>query len=169
MLEALGVNFERRNGGWDDLGGQLQDGLLDAVAFAVGIPTPAISQIEVQAEVNFIDFNDTERAQVIEEFPVAEFAIPSGTYSTLDRDMKSVAMWNFAIANCDLPESFVYAATDIVMSDNDRMKNIHGSARETLPENWNKNTVMKWHPGAARWFRENAGAEIPDDMVFSAQ
>lgn len=169
MLEALGVNFDRRNGGWDDLGGQLQDGLLDAVAFAVGIPTPAISQIEVQADVSFIDFSEEEQAQVIEEFPVAAFQIPSSTYSTLDRDMESVAMWNFAIANCELPEDFVYAATDVVMSDNARMKNIHGSAAETLPENWNKNTVMKWHPGAARWFRENADADIPDDMVFSAE
>ncbi|MCR8826347.1 TAXI family TRAP transporter solute-binding subunit [Pseudosulfitobacter koreensis] len=168
MLEALGVNFDRRNGGWDDLGGQLQDGLLDAVAFAVGIPTPAISQIEVQAEVNFIDFTDEERTQVIEEFPVAEYEIPAATYSTLERDMQSVAMWNFAIANCELPESFVYAATDIVMSDNARMMNIHGSAKETLPENWNKNTVMMWHPGAARWFRENAGADIPDDRIYSA-
>jgi len=169
MLETLGVEFERRNGGWDDLGGQLQDGLLDAVAFAVGIPTPAISQIEVQAEVNFIDFTDEEQAQIINTYPVADYAIPASTYSTLDRDMKSVAMWNFAIANCELPESFVYAATDIVMSDNARMKNIHGSARETLPENWTKNTVMKWHPGAARWFTENAGADIPADMIYSGQ
>ncbi len=169
MLETLGVNFDRRNGGWDDLGGQLQDGLLDAVAFAVGIPTPAISQIEVQAEVNFIDFTDEERTQVIAEFPVSEYAIPAATYSTLDRDMQSVAMWNFAIANCELPESFVYAATDIVMSDNARMMNIHGSAKETLPENWDKNTVMMWHPGAARWFRENAGADIADDRIYSAE
>tara|TARA_R110000787_G_scaffold137977_6_gene251608 strand:+ start:454 stop:1452 length:999 start_codon:yes stop_codon:yes gene_type:complete len=169
MLETLGVEFERRNGGWDDLGGQLQDGLLDAVAFAVGIPTPAISQIEVQAEVNFIDFTDEEQSQIINTYPVADYAIPASTYSTLDRDMKSVAMWNFAIANCELPESFVYAATDIVMSDNARMMNIHGSARETLPENWTKNTVMKWHPGAARWFTENAGADIPADMIYSGQ
>lgn len=169
MLELLGVKFERRNGGWDDLGGQMQDGLLDVVAFAVGIPTPAISQMEVQNDVNFIDFTDEERAKILEEFPVAPFEIPAGTYSTLDQDLQSVAMWNFAIANCQLPESFVYAVTDIVMSDNERMKNIHGSAAETLPENWDKNTVMKWHPGAARWFREHAGAQIPDDMVYSGE
>ncbi len=169
MLESLGVKFERRNGGWDDLGGQMQDGLLDVVAFAVGIPTPAISQMEVQNDVNFIDFTDEERAKILEEFPVAPFEIPAGTYSTLDQDLQSVAMWNFAIANCQLPESFVYAVTDIVMSDNERMKNIHGSAAETLPENWDKNTVMKWHPGAARWFREHAGAQIPDDMVYSGE
>jgi hypothetical protein len=27
---------------------------------------------------------------------------------------------------------------------------------------------MKWHPGAARWFEENAGADIADDMIHSA-
>ena len=77
-------------------------------------------------------------------------------------------MWNFAIANCDLPESFVNAVVDVVMSDNERMTGIHQAAAETLPENWDKNQVMKWHPGAAQWFRDNAGAEIPDDMVYSA-
>ena len=38
MMESLGVKFERRNGGWTDLGGQLQDGLLDVIAFAAGVP-----------------------------------------------------------------------------------------------------------------------------------
>jgi hypothetical protein len=51
------------------------------------------------------------------------------------------------------------------MSDNDRMVNIHKAARSTLPENWTKNTVLKWHPGAAEWFTENAGADIPADMI----
>jgi hypothetical protein len=47
-------------------------------------------------------------------------------------------MWNFAIANCDLPETFVYGVVDAVMSDNERMVNIHRAARSTLPENWDK-------------------------------
>lgn len=166
MLETLGVNFERRNGGWEDLGGQLQDGLIDVIAFAAGVPIPAVSQLEVQTDVNIIEFTDDEQAAIIDAFPVSEFQIPAETYTTLEEPATSVAMWNFAIANCDLPESFVYAATDIVMSDNERMVNIHKAARETLPENWDKNKVMKWHPGAARWFKENAGADIPDDMIY---
>jgi hypothetical protein len=42
-------------------------------------------------------------------------------------------MWNFAIANCDLPESFVYAVVDVVMSDNERMVNIHRAAAPPCP------------------------------------
>ena len=165
MMEELGVEFERRNGGWADLGGQLQDGLLDVIAFAAGVPVPAVSQLEVQTEINIIEFTEEEQAQITAAFPVANFDIAADAYTTLEAPARSVSMWNFAIANCDLPETFVYGVVDSVMSDNERMVNTHRAARSTLPEFWDRNTVMKWHPGAARWFTENAGAEIAADMI----
>jgi TRAP transporter TAXI family solute receptor len=165
MMEALGVDFERRNGGWSDLGGQLQDGLLDVIAFAAGVPVPAVSQLEVQTDINIIEFTEEEQAQIIEAFPVAAFDIAASTYTTLEEPARSVSMWNFAIANCDLPESFVYAVVDTVMSDNERMVSVHSAARSTLPEFWDRNTVMMWHPGAARWYTENVGASIPAEMI----
>jgi len=166
MMDTLGVEYDRRNGGWTDLGGQLQDGLLDVIAFAAGVPVPAVSQLEVQTDVNIIEFTEEEQAKLIEAFPVSEFSIKASTYSSLAADARSVSMWNFAIANCDLPASFVNAAVDVVMSDNARMMGIHKAAGSTLPENWDKNKVLKWHPGAAAWFKENAGADIPADMIY---
>jgi TRAP transporter TAXI family solute receptor len=166
MMEELGVDFERRNGGWSDLGGQLQDGLLDVIAFAAGVPVPAVSQLEVQTDVNIIEFTEEEQAQILEAFPVSEFEIAASTYTTLEAPARSVSMWNFAIANCDLPASFVKAVVDVVMSDNERMMNIHRAAASTIPENWDKNKVLDWHPGAAEWFMENAGADIPADMIY---
>ncbi|WOI55813.1 TAXI family TRAP transporter solute-binding subunit [Palleronia sp. LCG004] len=165
MLEELGVSYERRNGGWSDLGGQLQDGLLDVIAFAAGIPIPAVSQLEVQTDVNIIPFTEEQQQTLMDTFPVSQFEIPASTYSTLSEPARSVAMWNFAIANCDLPDSFVNAVVDVVMSDNERMVNIHRAAQTTVPENADKNTVLPWHPGAAAWFRENTDVEIPDDMI----
>ncbi len=164
MLEALGVSFERRNGGWDDLGGQMQDGLIDAIGFAAGVPIPTVSQLEVQTDISIVGFTDDELATVTANFPVSAFEVAPETYQSLDAPLTSVAMWNFAIANCDLPETFVYEATRIAMEDNARMVNVHNSARETLPEHWDKNNVLKWHPGAARWFNAN-GASIPADMI----
>ncbi|WBU57394.1 TAXI family TRAP transporter solute-binding subunit [Paracoccus sediminicola] len=166
FMDELGVNYERRNGGWSDLGGQLQDGLLDVIAFAAGVPVPAVSQLEVQTDVNIIEFTEEEQKQILDNFPVSEFEIPADTYTTLEAPARSVAMWNFAIADCSLPESFVNAVVDVVMSDNERMVNIHRAAETTVPENWDKNTVLPWHPGAAKWFQENAGAEIAEDMIY---
>ncbi len=165
MLEALGVNFDRRNGGWSDLGSQLQDGLLDVIAFAAGVPIPAVSQLEVQTEINILGFTDAELSTITTTFPVSRFDIPAETYTTLSAPAPAVAMWNFAIANCDLPETFVHAIVDAVMSDNERMVGVHSAARESLPEHWDKNTAMMWHAGAARWFTENAGATIPAEQI----
>ena len=168
MMETLGVEFDRRNGSWSDLGGQLQDGLIDVIAFAAGVPVPAVSQLEVQTDVNIIEFTEDEQATIMAAFPVAAFQIAASTYSTLEADARSVSMWNFAIANCDLPDSMVNAVVDIIMSDNERMMNIHKAARSTIPENWDKNGgVIAWHPGAAQWFIDNAGADIPADQIHS--
>ncbi len=169
MMDTLGVNYERRNGGWSDLGGQLQDGLLDVIAFAAGIPVPAVSQLEVQTDVNIIEYTEEQQQTLMDEFPVAQFEIPADTYSTLSEPARSVAMWNFAIAECTLPDSFVNAVVDVVMSDNERMVGIHRAAEATLPENAEQNTVLPWHPGAAQWFRENTDVQIDDAMVYSGE
>ncbi|TFH84916.1 TAXI family TRAP transporter solute-binding subunit [Billgrantia azerbaijanica] len=162
ILEELGVDFERRNGGWTDLGGQLQDGLLDVIAFAAGIPVPAVSQLEVQTDVNIIEFTEEEQAKTIEKFPVAPFQIPASTYETLEEDARAVSMWNFTIGGCDLPEDFVYEITKVSMENNDRMRDIHRSAATSVPENLDKNKVLPFHPGAVRWYEEN-GYEVPEE------
>ncbi|MCE8021751.1 TAXI family TRAP transporter solute-binding subunit [Halomonas sp. MCCC 1A11036] len=164
FLEELGVNFDRRNGGWNDLAGQLQDGLLDVIAFAAGIPIPAVSQLEVQTNVNIVEFTEEEQATIIENFPVSEFWIPASTYTTLEEDARAVSMWNFAISRCDLPEDFVYEVTRITMENNDKMRNIHRSAETSIPENIVHNTVLPFHPGAARWYQEN-GYEIDEALI----
>ncbi len=164
MLETLGVDFDRRNGGWSDLASQLQDGLIDVIAFAAGVPIPAVSQLEVQTDINIVEFTEAEQAQIMDTFPVAAFDITADTYQTLTSPARAVSMWNFAIAGCDLPQSFVYEATKAVMENNDRMVEIHRAARFSVPENYVKNTVLPFHPGAAQWFEEN-GYDIADDMI----
>jgi uncharacterized protein len=164
MMETLGVNFERRNGSWSDLGSQLQDGLIDVVAFAAGIPIPAVSQLEVQTDVNIISMTDAEAKKITDNFPVAEFIIPASTYQSLEKDSRVVSMWNFAIANCELPESLVYEITKLTMENNDQMVSIHKAATTSVPKNYDKNKVLPWHPGAARWFNEN-GYEIPASQI----
>ncbi|OEY67956.1 TAXI family TRAP transporter solute-binding subunit [Marinobacter sp. X15-166B] len=164
MMDTLGVDYRRRNGSWTDLGGQLQDGLIDVVAFAAGIPIPAVSQLEVQTSVNILEFTEEEQQKLIDAFPVSAFTIPASTYSTLKEDARAVSMWNFAIASCDVSESFVYEMTKLTMENNDKMVSIHKAATNSVPENYTKNTFLPWHPGAARWFNEN-GYTIDANLI----
>ena len=73
-------------------------------------------------------------------------------------------MWNFAMANCDVPESFVYEITKLTMEQNGRRVSIHKAARNSIPENYKKNKVLPWHAGAARWFNGN-GYTIEESKI----
>ena len=164
ILTDMGKSVEFRNGGAADLAGQLQDGLIDVYTWAGGLPYPAFSQLDAQADVVYFGFSADEQTKVVDTQPVSAFTIPSGTYPSLNEDQLSVSMWNFAIGHADLSESFVYAVVDTVMSNNPKMLEVHKAALETLPENFDKNTFIPWHPGAVRWFREK-GFEIPDELA----
>ena len=111
-----------------------------------------------------LSFTQEEADKLVAEYPVSEFIIPAGTYSTVKDDVRAVAMWNFAVANCELPESFVYEVTKLTMENNPRMVSIHQAAVTSIPENLDKNTFIPWHPGAARWFAEN-GYDIDPALI----
>lgn len=163
MMDTLGVKYDRRNGGWSDLGGQLQDGLLDVIAFAAGVPVPAVSQLEVQTDINIIEFTEEEQKKIMDEYPVSSFPIKASTYKTLTKDARSVSMWNFAIAGCDLDADFVYNTMKAVLDNNEKMVSIHKAARSTLKENFDKNTFMPFHAGAVKYYEEK-GFTIPANL-----
>ena len=164
IIEALGVNATISYAGASDAASQLQDGLIDAFVFAAGLPIAAFSQLAAEADVRTFTFSDEEHAQILETFPeVSDFTIPGGTYTVQDEDQPSVAMWNFAVVHQDMPESLAYEITKLVMENNDRMMQIHAAAAATLPENFENNSFLPFHPGAVRWFEEN-GFEIPEDL-----
>ena len=164
FMQALGVNATISNAGASDAAGQLQDGLIDAFAFAAGVPISAFAELAASQDVVMFGFSDAELPKVLEAFPaMAPFTIPSGTYKGHDYDQNTVALWNFAIAHKDMPESLAYEITKLALENNDRMKQIHATASETKVENWDKNTFMPFHPGAVKYLEEK-GITVPDNL-----
>lgn len=164
FLEALGVSANISNAGASDAAGQLKDGLIDAFAFAAGVPISAFAQLAVENDVLMFGFTPEEQAKVLADFPaMAAFTIPSGTYQGHDYDQPTVGLWNFAVAHKDLPETLAYEITKLVLENNDRMMQIHATSAETVIENWDKNSFMPYHPGAVRYLEEK-GIAVPDNL-----
>lgn len=164
FIEALGVSANISNAGAADAAGQLADGLIDAFAFAAGMPISAFAELAASQDVVMFGFNDEELPKILAAFPaMAPLTIPSGTYAGHDYDQNTVALWNFAIAREDVPESLAYEITKLAMENPDRMVQIHAAASETRLENWDKNTFLPFHPGAVRYFTEK-GIAIPDTL-----
>ena len=164
FMAALGVEATISNAGAADAGGQLTDGLIDAFAFAAGVPISAFAELAAQQDVVMFGFTPEEQAKVLEAFPaMAPLTIPSGTYSGHDYDQQTVALWNFAIAHKDMPDSLAYEITKLALDNPERMLQIHAAAKETLLANWDKNTFMPFHPGAVKYLEEK-GITVPDNL-----
>jgi TRAP transporter TAXI family solute receptor len=166
ILNELGARPSAiRYGSAADMAGQLQDRLLDAFVFASGVPVPAFSEIEVQADVNYLDFTEEEVKKLTEKFPeLAAGSLPVGTYRKQERPLRIVGMYNFAIAHKSLPDDLVFEITKAVLGQNDRLKQAIAAGSETLAQNWTKNSFLPFHPGAARYLREQ-GQQVPDNLV----
>jgi hypothetical protein len=165
MFDALGIKATIRNGQASDMAANLQDGLIDAFPFCAGIPIAAFSELETTNKVTFFTFTDQEIATLKKAMPeLSDAVIPKGTYKQLTTDHRTVGIFNFAIAHKDVPEDLVYAVTKTVMENNAQLVKGHAAGKETLPENWNRNAFLPFHPGAVRYFKEK-GINIPKHLL----
>lgn len=165
MFKVLGVDTTIRNGQGSDMAAGLQDGLLDAFPFCAGVPIAAFSELETTNKVRFFTYTDEEIRKLKAALPeLSDSVIPKGTYRQQTEDHKTVGVYNFAIAHKDLPEDLVYGIVKAVLENNPQMVKGHASAKETLVQNWNRNTFLPFHPGAVRYYREK-GINVPANLV----
>jgi hypothetical protein len=168
MFDALGLKVAIRNGSASDMVRQLADGSIDAFAFAAGLPVPAFTEIEAKQPVRFFTFTDPERTTLKQKFPeLSDAVIPKGTYKRLAEDHKTVGLFNFFIAHKDMPEDLAYRITKVVLENTAAVVNGHPAGKETVIQNWDRNTFLPFHPGAVRYYKEK-GITIPAKLQGSA-
>ena len=78
--------------------------------------------------------------------------IPVGVYPSLTKSYVSVGLYNFAVANKDLPDDLAYAIVDAVFANHQELLEAHPAAAETVPANFVHNTFLPYHPGAFRYY-----------------
>jgi hypothetical protein len=169
LLDALGVRpRDIRHANFADLGGQMADGLIDAVGTSSGVPFQPFVEFETSRPAVTFGFTADEVARLVARFPeLSPATVPANTYRTQPEPQTTVTVWNFAIAHRALPDDLVRTIVAFVMDNNARLVAGHASGRETLPENAPNNSFMTWHPGAAAYFRER-GIALPAETLAGA-
>ena len=164
MFKALGLNVDIRYGQASDMGGQLGDGLIDAFPFCAGVPISVYTEIEAQRPVRFFTFTAAELAKVKKAIPeLSDSTIPKGTYKSMTEDHKTVGLFNFFIVHKDMDADTVYKIAKAVLENNADMVKGHAASKETLLQNWDKNTFLPFHPGAVKYYKEK-GIKIPANL-----
>ncbi len=130
-----------------------------------GVPFPAVREAEAKDPLNFITLTPDERERLQKAMPELSITeIAAGTYSSLKTAYITIGVYNFAIGRDDLPDDLVYQLVKAVYENQPRLMKAHETARETLPQDVLKNTLLPLHPGAIRYYRE-IGIKVPDSLI----
>lgn len=129
-------------------------GRIDAYWQGASVPVPPLADIADKADANVFGLTAGELAAMRKAFPfLSEAVVPAGTYRGQQQPLASISAWNFVAANQALPEPVAYWLTRTILSLPDP-KVIASSAGPTRMGNARHNTVMPFHPGALRFYRE---------------
>jgi uncharacterized protein len=153
FLKTLRIDAALTHGTWEGLAEDLSDGKLDVLAVAAGTPFPAIAELEAQKKITFVEPSREEILALRLAMPeLTPSTIPVGVYPSLKKGYESVGLYNFAIANKDLPDDLIYAIVDAVFANHQELVQAHPAAAGTVPANFVHNTFLPYHPGASRYY-----------------
>ena len=160
LAEAVGVNATLVTGTPAALGADLLAGRIDALWLGAGLPIPPIKDITDRVDAVVFGLTDDEQAAMLRRFPYLNAAtVAPGMYRGQAQAIKSVTAWNFVVAHKDLAEADAYWITRTVLGAPDP-KAMHISAGPTRAANAPNNTVVPFHPGALRYYREQGIAGV---------
>lgn len=161
LLEFFNVKpKEIVNASWDDVGGMLKDGLVDAIYYLAGHPAGFVQELEIQHDLKFFTLTDDEFKKFQEEKPFYNVGtVKSGTYKAMTEDYKALQGWNYILVSPDLPEDFVYLLTKTTWENVSAIHNAHKSFVQTDLSNV-KYMNVPLHPGAKKYYEEN-NVELP--------
>jgi len=165
ILKLLGISAEIDNGSFEAMAAALVTGQSDALILLTGAPVPAIQDVVGKEPVTFISPSSEQIEAIRKAMP--EFSpskIAAGTYRSLDKDYFSIGMYNFGVGRADLPDGLVYQLLKAVFESQPRLVNVSSAASDTIPQNVVKNTLLPFHPGAVRYYRE-IGISIPQSLA----
>ena len=165
IFKLLGISADIRFGAIEHMASQLTGGKLDGVVIATGFPIPALAELDAKQQVDFVQPSSEQSSMIRNKMTeISPSVIPAGTYRSLARNYHTIGMYNFAIAHKDLPDEFIYKLVKTVFDNHEELMKSQPSAKETIPTNIDRNTMLPLHPGALRYYRA-AGIAVPPGAV----
>ncbi|MCC6007313.1 MAG: TAXI family TRAP transporter solute-binding subunit [Rhodobacteraceae bacterium] len=162
MLEAAGVTEEsiRANGGTivraasAEQADLLRDGRIDLVTNGIFVGHSSFRAIDENNDVILLTIPDDVIAAMSAQFGTIAFTIPGGSYSNQPEDAASLALGAVLIASETMSEDAAHSLTSALIAHVDEVRGVHGAMRALDTALLAAPTVVPFHPGAERAFRE---------------
>jgi len=165
IFKLLGITADIRFGAIEQLASQMADGKFDGGVIASGFPIPALAELDVKQSLDFVQPSSEQSSMVRNRMPeITPSLIPAGTYHSRAQDYHTIGLFNFAVAHKELPDNLIYKIVSTVFDNRGELMKAQSSAKETIPANIDRNTMLPLHPGAVRYYRE-VGITLPPGVV----
>ncbi|WP_240134736.1 TAXI family TRAP transporter solute-binding subunit [Streptomyces sp. MUM 178J] len=168
VFDALGMSpdkdIERQRYAYSETARALRDGQIDAGSWVVGEGHGSLRELEATDALHLIPMCDDEATEVTEKYPFYnKHTIKGGVYSTVKKDVPTLALWNVVAVPTDMSEERGYELARALYENVATLNKVYeAGAKYLVLENLTKSPVPL-HPGVIR-YAEEKGVEIPDRL-----
>lgn len=152
VIEANGGQIVRA--GANEQAELLQDGRIDLVTNGIFILHSSFRAVDENNDVVLLSIPDETIEATKEEFGTARYVIPGGSYSKQPDDVATVALGAMLVTSEAMSEETAYSLTKSLVNNIDEVRNVHKSMGQLSPELLATASVLPFHPGAERAYRE---------------
>lgn len=126
---------------------------LDATLQSAGLGVASIRDLAASIPIRIVPIP----AEVVDKVGDAAYqaaVIPANTYTGETTDTPTVAIKNFLVSRQGVPDDEVYAMTKVMFDNLPQLASAHNAAKGITKAGATTGTIVPFHPGAERYYRE---------------
>ncbi len=151
-LTANGGNFVRA--GANEQGDLMKDGRIDMATNGIFIRHSSFRAIDENVDVILLQIPEKIIAATNAEFGTSNYTIPAKSYSKQDADIQTMALGAMVVSTEAMADDKAYALGKAFVEHVDEIRNVHGAMKQLNAELMVSQTVLPFHPGAERAYKE---------------
>jgi hypothetical protein len=134
---------------------QMTDGKADIWIQVVTAGHPAVSELALSTELNFLPASEGIIRKMM-EYGYEKAVLPAKVFKGQDKEVPYVGFPTILIGHQDLEPQLVYLLTKTIMENKEALKKAHAGFKNFMPEDaWKlENFGIPLHRGAEKYYRE---------------
>jgi len=158
-LDALGLKFTDFDAKYLSVAesvNALKDGAIEGYFVGIGTPSSAFLDLATMPSgLKLISLSAADIKKCNETYNfLTETVIPANTYKGVDYETRGVGRWHFMVCRADFPEEAAYQIAKALTEHHKDHVAVMVAAKSSTPENTIKQSILPFHPGAEKYFRE---------------
>ena len=150
-LEANGGSFVRA--GANEQGDLMQDGRIGMATNGIFIGHASFRAIDENTDVILLDVPADVIAATNKAFGTSSYTIPAGSYSNQTSDIHTMALGAMVVGTEAMDAAVAEKLARSFLDNIDEIRGVHGAMKQLSPELMVSQTVLPFHPGAAKVYK----------------